>query len=388
MTLNIVDPKELNVDSERLNIVTHSIQQDIENGITNGANILAARKGKIFYLESLGKSDIETGRKTQISDVYFLMSLSKTIAAITILKAIEKGYFTFNTKISCIFPEFGTKGKENIDVYQLLTHQVNLAPDFSPIPGVGMDLNDMHKLAKATANLAPKSMIESEYNYQPMATYSVLGYILELADPQNRSFSEFVDEEIFKPLEMYDTSYGRNSDDSKIVPMVTCYGPQPNKKESFFLNKFNTGTIPAANAYSTIEDVFKLTEMLRNKGKYQETKILSPAMCDFVMNNFTEDKVNTSFMSDIYRLGLDPKKVPGNYTLAGGYIRGTGMHHTPCGLLSSAKSFAGIGGGSTELMFDPEKELSIIYLGHGHTQGLEHLMRMQKINDLIISSLE
>ena len=31
-------------------------------------------------------------------------------------------------------------------------------------------------------------------------------------------------------------------------------------------------------------------------------------MCDFVMNNFTEDKVNTSFMSDIYRLGLDPKK--------------------------------------------------------------------------------
>ena len=70
--------------------MTHSIQQDIENGITNGANILAARKGKIFYLESLGKSDIETGRKTQISDVYFLMSLSKTIAAITILKAIEK----------------------------------------------------------------------------------------------------------------------------------------------------------------------------------------------------------------------------------------------------------------------------------------------------------
>lgn len=40
------------------------------------------------------------------------------------------------------------------------------------------------------------------------------------------------------------------------------------------------------------------------------------------------------------------------------------------------------------MMFDPERELTVVYLGSGFTLGLEHFQRIQKINDLIIGCID
>lgn len=386
---DIVSPESIGMSYKGLENVTKSIQKDIDNGITNGAVVLVARKGKVCYCQAIGSTDIETNRKAKIDDVFFLMSLTKTITAVAVLKAVEQGKFRLDSRVSEIFPEFKANGKENVTIFDLLTHGCNLSSSFAPVPGINgiSDMANIETVAKAAAKLAPNSKIGEVCAYQPYITYCVLGYLLILTDEKKRSYSDIIHDEIFEPLGMNDSSIGRDINDSRSVPMVFCYGPNKNKKDEIFLNQLNNGELPAANAYSTVYDMFKLGEMLRLGGTYNGAKILSPAMVKYAMNNFTGDMENLSIIPEVYRLGIN-KKVPGNYGLAGGYIRGEGQHLTPVGLLASPHSFAGIGGGTTMVMCDPERELTVVYLGHGHTLGLEHFQRMQKINDLIIGCID
>ncbi|MCY9086561.1 serine hydrolase [Bacillus spizizenii] len=389
-TVEIVSPESVGMNSKGLENVTKNIQKDIDAGITNGAVVLAARKGEICYYEAIGSTDIEENRPAKIDDVFFLMSLSKSITAVSVLKAIDQGKFRLDTRVSEIFPEFGVNGKEYVTVFHLLTHQVNLMNSFYPVPGIDglLGLTDLEAVAKAAAAVAPISKIGGDFTYNPILTYSVLGYLLVLTDEKKRSFSQIIKDEIFTPLGMTDTSFGRDKSDPRIVPMVFCYGPQKNKKEAVFLNGFDKGEVPGGNAYGTANDMFKFAEMLRLGGSYNGARILSPAMVKFAMNNYTGNKPNVSFTSDFYRLGIELEHIPGNYSLAGGYIRGEGYHGSPTGVLASPHSFAGMGGGTTVMMFDPERELTVVYLGHGHTLGLEHFQRMQKINDLIIGCID
>lgn len=383
----VVSPESVGMNSKGLENVTKNIQEDIDSGITNGAVVLAARKGKICYYKAIGSTDIEEKRSANIDDVFFLMSLTKSITATAVLKAVDQGKFRLNSRVSDIFAEFGVNGKENVTILDLLTHKCNLNDGFSFIPGIGSfnDMKNIETVAKAAARVAPKNKI-GLCTYQPYITHSVLGYLLVLTDEKKRSYSEIIHDEIFAPLEMNDSSIGRDKSDSRIVPMVFCYGPDKNKKEVMFLNNFHDAELPGGNGYGTAYDIFKFGEMLRQGGTYNGAKVLSPAMVKYAMNNFTGDLNNLSTVSDQYRLGLE--KAPCNYGLAGGYMRGEAEYVIPTGLLASPHSFAGIGGGSTMMMFDPEKELTTVYLGHGHVLGLEHFQRMQKINDLIIGCID
>lgn len=387
-TVEIVSPESVGMNSVGLENVKNNIQQDIDKGITNGGVVLVARKGKICFLESIGTSDIEENRPAKFDDVFFLMSLTKSITAVAILKAIEQGKFEFDTKVSSIFPEFAANGKQSITIRQLLTHQVNLWGTWNPIPGLTSELTDMEAVAKAAAVLPPTSNVNEQYTYQPMVTYSVLGYLLVLVDEKQRSYTQIIQEEIFEPLGMTDSSIGRDPSDARVVPTVFCYGPTKNQKKAIFLNDFYKGEVPGVNGYGTAFDIFKFGEMLRLGGSYNGSKILSPAMLKYAMNIFTGNQENIAVQMEYYRLGIDYDTLPANYTLVGGYMRGEGHIITPIGKLASPYSYAGLGGGSTMMMFDPERELTFVYLGHGHTLGLDHMLRMQKLSDLILGCID
>ncbi|MCM3699627.1 serine hydrolase [Paenibacillus macerans] len=386
MKVEIVTPESVGMNSIGLENVTKNIQKDIDGGVTNGAVVLAARKGQVCYYEAIGSTDIEEQRPAKIDDVFLLMSLTKSITAVAVLKAVEQGKFRLDTRVAEIFPEFAANGKANLTILQLLTHQVNLWNTPFPLPGLKMsDMTNIETIAKTAAVLTPNNKI-GEVVYQPYVTFTVLAHLLVLTDEKKRSYTRIIQDEIFTPLGMNDSSIGRDIDDTRRVPAVFCYGPTRNQKKAVFLNELNTGELPAGNAHSTAYDLFKFGEMLRLGGTYNGARILSPAMVKYAMNNFTGDMPNLSVVNECYRLGIEINKA--NFGLAGGYIRGEGDHLTPAGKLASPHSFAGIGGGSTMMMFDPERELTVVYLGSGFTLGLEHFQRMQKINDLMIGCID
>jgi len=82
-----------------------------------------------------------------------------------------------------------------------------------------------------------------------------------------------------------------------------------------------------------------------------------------------------------------PMAVPNSFALAGGYARGIGHYLNPCGITASPNSFCGLGSGSTQVMFDPERELSFVFLSSGLYVGLAHIRRCQILSDLALAAV-
>ncbi|MED4955573.1 serine hydrolase domain-containing protein [Paenibacillus macerans] len=220
MKVEIVMPESVGMNSIGLENVTKNIQKDIDRGVTNGAVVLAARKGQVCYCEAIGSSDIEEQRPAKIDDVFLLMSLTKSITAVAVLKAVEQGKFRLDTRVAEIFPEFAANGKANLTILQLLTHQVNLWNTPSPLPGLKMsDMTNIETIAITAALLTPTSKI-GEVAYQPYVTFTVLAHLLVLTDEKKRSYTQIIQDEIFTPLGMNDSSIGRDIADTRRVPAV------------------------------------------------------------------------------------------------------------------------------------------------------------------------
>ena len=85
---------------------------------------------------------------------------------------------------------------------------------------------------------------------------------------------------------------------------------------------------------------------------------------------------------------IAPTPLKAHYGLHGGFVRGTGHMPNVCGYLANPNAFAGLGGGSTFYMVDPKRELTVVFLSAGFIEGLPHLIRAAKLNDLVLAACE
>ena len=211
------DPATVGLDPAALQRLVAAIQADIDQGQTAGAAIIVARGGAIGCREVLGH--VAPGRAAAVDDIYLLMSLSKSFAASLVLRAIDHGRFTLDTRAADVLPEFGVAGKKSITVRQLLSHTAGIFPALPPPPPLGFD--DMGNLAKVVAAISAVPVAYppgTQCSYAPTAGHAVLAQMLVVTDPAKRSFSTIAHEERFKPLGMVDTRYGMSLDEPRRVP--------------------------------------------------------------------------------------------------------------------------------------------------------------------------
>ena len=123
------NPATIGLDPAALQRLVVAIQADIDQGQTAAASIIVARGGEVGCRKVLG--NIAPGRAAAFDDLYLLMSLSKSFAAALVLRAIDHGRFTLDTRAADILPGFGAGGKSSITVRQLLSHT---AGTFAALP--------------------------------------------------------------------------------------------------------------------------------------------------------------------------------------------------------------------------------------------------------------
>jgi Beta-lactamase. len=69
-----------------------------------------------------------------------------------------------------LFSEFAENGKQNVTIFDLLTHRCNLSSSFTPISGINKitDMANIELVAKVVAGLAPNNKIGEVCAYQPI----------------------------------------------------------------------------------------------------------------------------------------------------------------------------------------------------------------------------
>ncbi|RQR70959.1 MULTISPECIES: serine hydrolase [unclassified Burkholderia] len=379
---------DLRIDADAFVRLDSYIQKDIQDGRNFGASLLVARSGEVVHRRTFGT--VAPGRAAADDDRYLLMSMSKAFTATMVLKAVDEGRFQLDTRVADLVPGFGVAGKQNATVRQLLIHTSGLPFGLVP-PPLGLEkAGDL--AAKSTAICAIPAAYEpgTRCLYTSGLGFDLSGQILVNTDPHGRGFRQIMAEDLFAPLGMSDTSFGLPVNDSRRVPVSFTeknFGPTSAALAHLFNSIMGeTAEIPSGNAYSTIDDLLKFTNVIRGRGTARDQRVLSPSLFEYARRNHTGKLVNDALTAEVLARGLG--QYPANFTMLGSYVRGEEHMLTPVGQTASPSSLAAVGGASTGFMVDFERDVTVIFLSAGFIEGLRHFERLQHINDLALAAFD
>ena len=96
----------------------------IEEGRYPGAQIALARHGQLALFRTYGNAKTEPSRLPAANDTLFLLfSQTKVLTSSAVWTLVEEGKLSFMDKVSDHLPEFAARGKADITLEQVMTHQ-------------------------------------------------------------------------------------------------------------------------------------------------------------------------------------------------------------------------------------------------------------------------
>ena len=95
--------------------------------------ILITEKGKTKYSKALGFTNFKTRIPLKISDQFEIMSNTKQITAVLLLKEVEKGTVNLNSAIKKYLPSLTQNWADTVTVHQLLNHTHGITDTEKPL---------------------------------------------------------------------------------------------------------------------------------------------------------------------------------------------------------------------------------------------------------------
>jgi CubicO group peptidase (beta-lactamase class C family) len=169
------------------------------SGDKPGASIIVIKNGEIELAKSYGYADLENNVLATPQTNYRIASVTKQFTAMAIMILVNQEKLTYETNLTEIFPEFPSYGKD-ITVEQLLTHRSGLVR-YNRFLEEGqteqmLDKDVLNGLLKTDSTYFKPN---TKYAYCN-TSYAVMAQIVEKLS--GLSFSDFMQKEIFQPLEM------------------------------------------------------------------------------------------------------------------------------------------------------------------------------------------
>ena len=400
------EANQVGVSKERLDKIAPVLEENIKAGRFPGFITAVARKGKVVHFETQGYSDVEKQIPLQKDSLFRIYSMSKPVTGVALMILLEEGKVRLNDPVSLYIPEFantevmvvnedGTTSREKlkrqITIRDLATHTSGIAYSFTAIPQLqkiyseerlspyffidnfealqvngntvvssGKSFPDVCTFSSTLASKAPLM-------HQPGAKYTysmgmdVLGCVIERASGQ--TFDVFLEERIFKPLQMDDTSfsvpaskadrftslYAYPGDLGRLIPEMKGKIPDDLMMIKIDDRSFSPYLKPASlfdggsGLVSSTEDYLKFAQMLLNGGELAGERILSRKSVELMSSNLLPDHIKGS---DDYIQGA-------GFGITVGVIEDPGL----LGQYGSKGMYFWGGAASTIFWIDPKEEL-------------------------------
>jgi len=373
---------------DRLDYLLEVMRDDIAKGRYYGGVICVARHGVLALHAAVGHGYRNQQTPLTTRSVFSIFSTTKAITNVLVFRAVELGQLAFTTRVSSIIPEFASGEREKLTVYHLMTHSTGLPPVFTPKPGMYIDRLD-EIIAAICANVQAVGPAGEKVNYSPMVAHALLGEMVSRVDPARRRYRDLVQQEIFDPLQMRDSSVGLRRDlrDRKIVPDFLRGSPIEHLGHSNLgpngAFEEEEAEMPWVGVVSSAYDFHRFAECLRRGGELDGARIISPAMLAQATINRTGDKPNELYMQLALSRGWAPYPA---YIGIGFSLRGEAICHHQFGTLTSPRTFGNHGAGSTLFWVDPERDMTFSCLTAGVMDEGDNIERFQKLSDIAVSA--
>ena len=280
-------PEEAGMIPAQIELIRQRGERWAKQDNTLGLQLLVARRGVVCLHEAWGRTSSEPDAGPVSTDSYFLIaSNSKLITATAVMMLVEQGLVGLTRPVSYYIPEFAAAGTEQILVQNLLTHTSGYDWDETPLQTAalltaGIDLPPcpdnqhptLHASLHALCRTSPvrKPGIRMAYANE---NYELLGEIVRRVS--GMKFGDFLTERIFQPLGMDGVFLGLDpSIEADLVWDFTISYAQGAAIGEEFREMLRVPH-PAGCVFGRAKEFAAFAQMLLNKGRYGDARILHP----------------------------------------------------------------------------------------------------------------
>lgn len=364
-------PERVGMNSTKLAMVDHLVQNGLDSLMFPGAQVLVARKGKVIYNKAFGKATYNATTPLTTDAIFDLASLTKILGTLPILMQMEeKGKLSLNQTFQELVPAYATTELKNVTVLKALSHYGRLpawiafyvstldenrkpSGEFyrdKPLKGYSIKVSDKLYLVDAYKDsiynrIGRQDLKSNRYRYSDVGYFVFHKYI---EDVYGEKQDVVVNRLFYKPLGATTMTYNplEKFPKSRIVPSEedNYYRYQTVQGYVHDMGAAMQGGVGGhAGLFSNANDIAKMMQMYLQGGLYGG---------DRFMSSRTVKKFNTCyFCNENVRRGVGFDKADlktGSPTFGG----------------VSQQSFGHSGFTGTFTWADPEEELVYVFLSN------------------------
>ena len=390
--------------SDQQKIIDH-FNAYVDDGKIPQVSILIKQNNKEIFRHVYGMADIASNTTADKDTIYRIYSMTKTVTGVAIMQLLENGKLRLNDKVSKFIPAFKNtkvlntefqdyvvKPKREITIRDLLTHTSGLTYSWAgegPVHQIYRKYNirpyyfgsldsELGKFPGTTCQFASIAA-SAPLLHNPGEDWSyginmdILGCIVEVVS--GMSFADYLDKNIFNPLQMNSTGFavkpsdkksftslytsGAFSRDGEIVgPLGTNYADLEFSKSLRSIDAFDKSPYltNSSNLFdggsglvSSIDDYSIFSEMLLNNGELNGVRILSEASVKLMSRNHLDLEDSNAASFGVSGLG---------FGLTVGVLEDAGQ----AGMFGSDGQYFWGGAASTTFWVDPEKKITAVLM--------------------------
>ncbi|SFO92024.1 serine hydrolase domain-containing protein [Salibacterium halotolerans] len=268
-----------------------------------GFAIGLSKDGELCYEKEFGFRDIEAKLPLSPDTVFGVGSITKALTAVAILQLQEKGRLNVDDLVIKYLPEFKTPSEEQtkqMTIHHFLTHSSGLPPLATLMGAVKKSMEKDPKFEEDQQQENPLDAIQeidthselmdaianaeftllgapgTEFSYSNDA-YALLGAIIERIS--GIPYEQYVQENILEPAGMQHSVF-QYKELQEYEDIAVLYDMRNKDNGDIIFRSNNPCDAPAMRAAgflkSTVNDMLKFANMIRNDGEVGHIRVLSP----------------------------------------------------------------------------------------------------------------
>jgi CubicO group peptidase (beta-lactamase class C family) len=400
VSLPRAEPEAVGMSSARLGRIVTALNAEIEAGQLPGAVVAVARRGYLVFHEAVGHLGPDRTTSVPPDAVFAIASMTKPVTGVAALLLLEEGRLGLADPVERFLPQLGNRrvavlneralagqgpietvpAERSITIQDLMRHTSGLTYG-------GLGTTAVHPLYPASSNIAGATLDTAAFLerlatapllYQPGTVWDyglsidVIGLVVEAISGQ--SLGAFLEQRLFRPLGMVDTSFQVPPDKVARLARPLLRDPDTGEAQSVpdrtKALRFECG---GGGLASTALDYLRFAQMLLGGGVLGETRILGRKTVEAMRTNrITPDIANRIAeldpSSDGYGFGL---------TVA--------VREKVSTLMGSPGDFHWNGAWGTLWWADPTEDLAVVFMVQ--VPGEQRRRYRPLINSLVYQAL-
>ncbi len=360
----VVAAESAQMDPKGLERVEKLFMEQVETGVHPGAALAVYRHGKPVLDLYGGLADRESGRPITADSIFVLYSSTKAVSAACLHILWERGKFDWDDTVASHWPGFAQKGKEDVTIRHVLTHQAGF-PD-TPSHMTWDRWHDWEAAVEAMEQIPLDYKPGRVIAYHPRNFGWVVGELVRRID--GRPIDQFVREEITGPLQIQEFHLGIDPDMEERVAKLHAMEDCDRSSQVTIYNRpeVHTAVLPAGGGIATARGLAKFYAMMAGGGTLDGVVTLKPETVAEVTKQQSEGLDHTLDRQVVRSLGLslgDPRSAtPGN---------------------ESIRTFGHAGSGTSIGWANPDTGLAMAYITNGFRAEVSNTPRLAAISQAI-----